>query len=324
MTPLTTLAMALADDPSPPPALSPTDLAAEAELTDTMDRKTLRWLKPSPFHLPANPRGQTSFTAYTLEFGEVRLGVATIALGILPQTQIETSVPLAALSIPNATAKVHATRGGPFDIAALASYHGFDRPELGGRLASAGGMVSVQLARPWSVHAGATWTDLRARGAVDLASLASLYGASLPGEVGEEEIGASVQGRFMTVRAATDVRLNRRDSLVLQAEAMVWADVETSSDLPLPGLLGADGDMAHDGAIDVRDVGVATASWQFAWKHLELRVGAGVSAVPYAWLLQSTELCYRFGGATHARETRQRAAWRRNRRQAHREESSGA
>ena len=41
-------------------------------------------------------------------------------------------------------------------------------------------------------------------------------------------------------------------------------------------------------------------------------MGAGVSNVPGAWLLQSTDLSYRFGGKTRRTESRMAKTWKKN------------
>jgi len=55
-------------------------------------------------------------------------------------------------------------------------------------------------------------------------------------------------------------------------------------------------------------------AYQASYKNATLRVGFGLSAIPYAWLMQSTELAFHFGGKTRSGERRMRRGWRQNRR----------
>ena len=94
---------------------------------------------------------------------------------------------------------------------------------------------------------------------------------------------------------------------------MLWADVEREFDAP--PVLGMDKAMAlaDSGASPVPETYVASAAWQFSWKRVDLRAGLGISNIPGAWLLQSTDLSYRFGGKTRRGEKRMRKTWKRNR-----------
>ena len=79
-----------------------------------------------------------------------------------------------------------------------------------------------------------------------------------------------------------------------------------------------------EGAMPISQPDVASAAWQFQWKRAELRVGAGVSSVPGAWLMQSSEFAWRFGGETKRGERKLRQAWRSDKRMASRAERRNA
>lgn len=68
---------------------------------------------------------------------------------------------------------------------------------------------------------------------------------------------------------------------------------------------------------------VATASWQLDWKRASLRIGGGLSSVPYAWALQSTEFTWAFGGESRRSERRMITHWRENRAELAREARRG-
>ena len=70
--------------------------------------------------------------------------------------------------------------------------------------------------------------------------------------------------------------------------------------------------IADSGSSPVTKTYVTSAAWQFSWKKVDLRAGLGFSNVPGAWLIQSTDLSYRFGGKTRRGERKMRRTWKRN------------
>ncbi len=315
-----------ADAPAPgePAPLDPGALGA-AEPLPTADTDALRAFAPRPGNLPQNPYGKVDFTAYTLEWGEVKLGVGQIALGVLPRTQLSTAPGALALGVPNGALKVDLLRLGPVDLAARAGLLRLPAGDFVGGRTSVGGVLSSRLTQRWSLHTGVDWQRWGAQGTPSLGELPWAVGMFVPDAAAwQEELESVTQGddlqlHFESVRVevATDFRFNRRDSFILQARADVWAEVQSSFDAEAAaGELGVERQVQR--ALQTPDAPiantyVATASWQFSWKKADLRVGAGLSSVPGAWLVQSTELSWRFGGKTRASERRMRTAWRQNR-----------
>ena len=116
------LAAALAQEEAPPeegppeedaPPAPPPPPPGDAEPLPELTREDYRFLKPSHAELGVVARGQTDFTAYTLEWGEVRLGVASVQVGVLPRVQLGTAPVLDALNVWNLNAKWNALRVGP-------------------------------------------------------------------------------------------------------------------------------------------------------------------------------------------------------------------
>ena len=83
-----------------PPSLT-TDAIESAELAQPLDKKFLEFLKPSREKLGQNPYGNTEYTAYALEFGQLRVGVNNTAFGIAPRVQVGTAPVLNLLGIYN-------------------------------------------------------------------------------------------------------------------------------------------------------------------------------------------------------------------------------
>jgi hypothetical protein len=301
--PATAPTASIAEDSAPPLAV-----LGEAEPVGLISKRELRQLRPSPFRLPPNPRMQVDFTAHTLEWGEVKLGVTNVALGLFPHTQVGTSAPLYALGIPNVNAKVHVTEKGPVDFAAQGSYFVLPQDKAAARFYSAGGLASVIFNPYWSVHVGGGYSHMSASGAVDIAPLMSfLPMGGLPEGI-PTELPFSIETEMVTASVATDVRFNRRDSIVLRGESVIWAQTSSSGIAdPLVRYTGIEDAADEDGWVAIDEAYTASLSYQFTWENLQLRVGGGVSSAgPLAWILQSAELSYRFGGPTHNREAKMR------------------
>jgi hypothetical protein len=297
-----------------------------AQELDAIDPKTLAWLRPSRSRLPQNPYGQTDFTAYTLEWGEAKLGLASMAVGVLPRTQVGMMVPLSLLGIQNVNGKVNLLRAGPVDLALSGHYYKIGLgDEFKATYAGWGTQASVRVRPNWTLHAGFSSTSIHAVGVPDLSELpgvlTTMAGADLatytPDTI-RDYVDIDAHARAKTARVATDIRLNRRDSIIVQGQGMVWGSLDTGAESGLPPIMGLDVALMDgtEGAVPLSEAYVASASWQLAWKQVELRIGAGVSSVPGAWLLQSTELSYRFGGKTRWQEDRMMRNWRQNKRDA--------
>ncbi len=310
---------------APPPAEAPTASAppaepsptrpdlSEAEEIPTLSKKLLRFFKPSPYHLPANPRGQVDFTAYTLEWGEVKLGVSNLSIGILPHVQVGTSVPLDVLGIPNVQAKIHATDKGMFDMAAWVEYDSLVRTDFDASLLTAGTIASFQVAPPWGIHIGGSYTRAQLAGDINLESIPQLlWFLDDSGTGNPDHAGSLLHVESVGVKFATDIRFNRRDAIVIQASATIYSDVEHDQDLYVPTFLGLEDALDQDGFISPLDAGMASIAWQFCWEHWEARAGAGVSSLPGAWVLSTWELSYRFGGKTRRKEQRMLDTWQKN------------
>lgn len=308
--------------PTPSIAFDP----AQAQPMEDVDDQTLGWLKPKRHRLSPNPYQSTDFTAYTLEWGEVKVGLAAISAGVLPRVQVGTVPTLNVLGIYNLQLKGNLLRVGPMDVALQANHY---RLPMGTEFVAAytggGGMVSMKATRHWSVHMGAYAAFMAVEGSPDLDRVAPFLLDAMAPEVDlwlaqmvADRVELHARSQVLNGRVATDVRFNRRDSLVLQAVSTVGGHIDngTGRNVDVPPIMGLEQavDGQSDGRVPLGSNYTATASWQFSWKRIELRVGGGVSSVPGAWLLQSSELSYRMGGRTRATERRMSKGWRKNRR----------
>jgi hypothetical protein len=317
----TFLSAAFAQDPEPigfdiSEAKAPTDLSSAQ-----MD-----WLRPSPKNLPQNPYGHVDFTAYSLEWGEVQVGLANIHAGILPRVQVGTSPLLNAAGLYNGNAKINLLRLGPVDLAAKADHYRYPVGEMRGDYTAMGGTMSVRILRPWSLHVTGQYATMGLEGLPDTSSISplvySLTGTDLDtwrAEAAAQNMAVQIEAEAVTAKVATDIRFNRRDSLIIQGQAMVWGSVRSGAtgDLEIPPILGMDEALSYEaeGMIDLGSSYTASMAWQWSWKRSYLRLGLGHSSVSGAWLMQSTEYAMRFGGPTRRGEAKMRRGWRQNRKE---------
>ena len=126
----------------------------------------------------------------------------------------------------------------------------------------------------------------------------------------QENVSVELNASVYTVNFATDWRFNRRDSLIFQAGA--WLNVNADAALYVPPIAGLAEAFDETREYEFGDAYMASLAYHIAGKRWEFRFGLGVSSADWAWLLQSTDLSYRFGGETRMGEGRARRTWRQN------------
>jgi hypothetical protein len=302
------------------PALDPTT----AERLGPVTADEIAFLEPKHHLHEQNPYGQTDFTAYTLEWGEVKIGLASITAGILPRTQIGTVPLLDVLGVPNVNLKVNALRAGPVDVAILGSFYTIGLGEFRGTWIGSGAMASVRITEPLSIHFGGDYVSVNGDGFPDPRGLPSLLTDVDDWETTLDALqegggDLTVSADIIRVKAAIDYRLNRRDSFVFQFSGMLRA--RGSGDLKIP-LLNFDDIAGQEtyadswsGASSMAESYMVTISYQATFKKFDLRLGAGKSGFPLAWLLQANDLSFRFGGETRWKEARENRGWRKDKRE---------
>ena len=313
---------------APPPLdLSSLDFAEAADAPQLTDSQ-IKWLRPRRHLMGQRPRAQNDFTAYSLEWGEVKVGLAKTTMGVLPRVQVGTAPVLWGLNVQNGQTKVNAVRFGGLDLAVEGSYFGIPLDGFTANYKALGGGMSLQIVEKWSIHArlNKAWFVLEGppSGLLELsgalvsknaemdAFVTALEGNDTAAE-GLQDGNISVAANAMVLNFATDYRFNRRDSLILQVQAMLSGSA--SAGMTIPPILGLDEafDIETSGTVDASQAYLASLAWHSAWKRWEIRLGAGVSSQPGAWAFQAMDLSYRFGGETRNTERRTRKTWRGNR-----------
>ena len=288
--------------------LSPEQMAAAAAVPE-VSRAQIEWLRPRLRKLPPNPRAQVDYTAYTLDFGEVRIGLSNTQIGILPRTQVGTNLPLNLLGIQNANVKVNPLRLGRMDLAVQGSGYRYTQEDFAAQYWAVGPTLSAVLSERWGMHLGGQYWSVAMDGTFSAGEVYAAFGMV-------DDLGLfpniAYQGQAASARLAVDYRLNRRDSFVLDVSSVLWMQDMTGGGAKVPAMLAPYAATGEEWS--PLNSYRATVAYQMDLKRLSLKAGVGVSSPNYLWVLSSFEASYRFGGSTKADERRQRAAWRQDRR----------
>jgi hypothetical protein len=312
----------------PDPLFAPGE--AEALDEETLSPSEQRELAPKRHKYPQNPYGNTaSYTAYTLEPGEAKIGLGAVQVGVLPRFQVGTVPLLDLVGVFNGNARYDFLRAGPLDLGVLAQAYTvpltnvleavgageFLTGDQGTTVTSRaswvglGATASVRLAPPWTLHTQVYWASPSVKGAIAFDDLPEVLvpGLDLGGSAA---VGLGVKADLAILNLATDLRFNRRDSVYAWLRYPFYGRVRGVTDGAIEGfeqLENAQFIVAYGDRIALADGYSLAVGYQASWRHLELRLGVGWSAVPNTWLLQAFELAYRFGGPTrrHEREVRQ-------------------
>ena len=201
----------------------------QAKPLEPLNRKQVYWLKPLKQRFPQNPYQHVDFTAYSLEWGEALLGLNTLQIGILPRTQIGAKPLLWLAGIQNVDAKVNAIRLGPVDIGLQGNYLELASSEFPTSNIGGSAIASVQILQPWSVHLQTSYNRFSAAGLPNLDTVndyfldyAGVDVDSIRDDLDEQGLEFGISAETMTINVTSDIRFNRRDSLIFQGKAIVW------------------------------------------------------------------------------------------------------
>ena len=316
------------NSPAKEPLKPSIDLSNAEELGD-LKKKQLMWLRPLPERFEQNPYLHVDFTSYCLEWGEFQVGLNTLKAGVLPRTQVGTSVPMWLIGLQNFDAKVNLLRVGAFDLALEGNSISLPTPDFRMSLTGGGLSTSIRVLEPWTIHLGTQYMAFSAKGLPDLDKISpfilQMSGVDVDSyrdELAADGVGFDINADVVTLRMATDIRINRRDSWIIQAQGIIWHSINSSSNLndsdQIPKFLNADEIFAleSEGLSDITKSYVVSVAHQWSWNHSYLRVGAGWSSMSeYSFapaIIQSIDYAWRFGGKSKNREGKIRKGWKEN------------
>jgi len=309
---------------------APTIDISDAEMLKNISRKQLRWLRPLPERFEQNPYLHVDFSAYCLEWGEFQLGLSTVKAGLLPKTQVGTSIPLWAVGLQNVDAKINLLRYGAFDLALDGNWLSLPTDDFRMSFLGGGLNTSIRIMEPWTIHFGSQYMNFNAKGLPDLDRINPIILQmsqqdidSYRDELAEDGVGFDIEASLVTLKFATDIRLNRRDSWIIQAQGIIWHRIDSSSNLnesnSVPKFLNLDQilELESEGFSDISKSYVISIAHQWSWDHSYLRLGAGWSSMrEFAFtpaIVQSIDYAWRFGGKSKNKEGRIRKGWQKNR-----------
>jgi len=302
--------------PQPAPAPQPTPASAPASAAAAA-------AAPAPSATSIDPYRQIDYTAYTLGKGETRLGVMAIDVSPLSDVQIGTQPILDLLGIYNIRAKVQAADSDVLGIAVTGGAMAVPITDLlkqiGGRNAfgvgkrlfvdsltytSFGGLVSVKAHERFSIHGGVNYLRATGRGQFDFSDLPVVV---IPGGAsygGEAVLVPKLSADLISLRLATDVRINHVHGLVLQANVPVFASATGTVAGGLDGLpkevRDFDVSVGYNRALAPSEAYRASLAYQATIKRVDLRLGIGTSGLDKplhrSWIVETFDLAYRFGG----------------------------
>ena len=270
---------------------------------------------PEPSGPPPGPINRaTDYTAYTLELGEVRLGLAEVGIGVAPRVQLATTPLWYALGAWNLKTKADIFRAGPWDMALVGNVNGLTEGRDFQAIWTRVGMIhSFQAGKRVGIHVGGGWDHIFAMGLPSEEALRPFVWTPQRREAYDAWYATAVASdarleanqNLVTARLALDLKLTHRDAIVAQASGIAFGDsrsaVTATVDgelVDLPPVLGLDKIL-----IDEPDPGNALAnSWiaglayQATFRHLQVRIGGGWSAQTWAWVPATFDLSWRFGG----------------------------
>ena len=254
----------------------------------------------------------TDFSAYTLGRNHGRVGLFDQDFGLWTNVDVGTTAALFVLGVPNAHTKITAIQSETFDVAFDAAWHGYNLEKNldvpGGDLTVVPlGWTASWVASPkFSLHFGSAWLLASARGEASLDQIGEGLAATLGADLSDELAttlqggGALYAGANLSItqgRLAMDYRINRRDSVVLQANTFVLLTGDISGGYATEDETVEVGASAHiEKPLTDQLQGVITLSWQFAWERWYLRVGLPVptKTVPLLWIPQAFEFYWTF------------------------------
>lgn len=257
------------------------------------------------FAAPAKKQLVGEHSAQTLRIGELMMGTSGIALGMLPRVQVSTRATLDVVGLPNGEVKMQLLDRPNMDVSVDAMLLGSTLSGLSATMWGAGANASLHRRR-WTLHTGLHATSFEMSGVptesppIVVQFVGSDPLADLSSDL-TDLLDVGVRYNTMTLRAGLEWRVWKRNGFLLQgsmnfggranvtaATTFEGTRVDVGNALPGVNVLRA----------TTRPYGswVTSLSWQQVIGPFHLRAGAGLSAVPYAWVTQAMSLSMRLGG----------------------------
>ncbi len=264
--------------------------------------------------LMPDPRRNVRESAHVLAHGELLLGTDGVAVGVLPAVQVSTQALLDAVGWFNGSVKVEAIRSRALSLSGQAGGGAADWGALSGRHVDLRSTLTLTPWRALSLHAGPRYAVLSMEGGpsdppevlAEWLPMGALWAAA-------EASAASglvprVYERHVEVQGALELRVNRRDSVVMSGAWTAWGQNGTNLLTDLPGLQPLDpvAQRAVDGVGSMGQTGNrrVALSYRVAFGSADVRVGGGLSDLPGGWVADANGVNLRAFGPARAEDRR--------------------
>lgn len=268
--------------------------------------------------LPPDARRNVRESAHVLGHGELLLGTDGVAVGVLPSVQLSTQALLDVVGWFNGGVKVEAVRGRHLSLSVQGAGAAASWGEMQGRHLDVGSTASLTLSPGVSLHGGARYGVLSMEGVptdlppvlAEWVPMEALWGAASASQAAG--LVPRVYERHTEVRGAAEVRINRRDSLVLCGAWTVWGQNGTDLLTTVPGSepLEPLAQQAVDWAEGLGRTGNrrVSLSYRIAFGNADVRLGAGLSDQPGVWAPDANGVNLRAFGEARREDRRLRTA----------------
>jgi hypothetical protein len=261
---------------------------------------------------PIDPAYESDFSAYTIGHRRMRLGLMNLDYGLLDNLQVGSAPLLNLARVYNLHGKVTAIQTDRVDLAFEATglfwngSWGEDAEDLAVTAWPLTATGSWMISRRLSLHLGYRWDNVDVRGQFDsedlVRALASTLGVDLGDEIYRalEGQGTFYGGGHLTLgqsRLALDCRLNRRDSIILQAWRYDTLSARIDAGAVVDETVEAGAAVRLQQPLEGVFTATSSLAYQMTLPRLRLRVGlpiSGPDALPTMWLPQAFELYWLF------------------------------
>ncbi len=261
---------------------------------------------------PIDPAYESDFSAYTIGHRRVRVGLMNLDYGLLDNLQVGTAPLLNLARVYNLHGKVTAIQTERVDLAFEATglfwngSWGEDQESLSISAWPLMATGSWMISQRFSLHLGYRWDNVDVRGQFDSEDLVRALASTLGVDLGDEIYGAlEDKGTFygggrLTLgqsRFAVDCRLNRRDSIILQAWRYDSLDARIDAGAAVDETVEAGAAVHLKQPLEGVFAATTSIAYQMTLPRLRLRVGipiSGPDAMPTMWLPQAFELYWLF------------------------------